>query len=85
MSKTISAKTLRDQLARVVERVRKGEDFTVLYRSRPAFRIVPVDGSRLELGNLEDDPIYEAEAVGRSTDGLKAADHDRILYGKSDP
>ena len=83
MSKVINAKTLRNRMASIVERVRKGDRFTVLYRSRPAFQIVPVGSDGLELGRLEDDPLYQAEAVGRSTDGLTTADHDAILYGKS--
>ncbi len=82
MSEIINAKTLRHQLARIVARVRKGEDFTVLYRSRPAFRIVPVHGAVSELGDLEDDPLYQSEAVGHAGDGLTAADHDGLLYGK---
>ncbi len=41
---TINAKTLRANLPAVVERVRKGARYAVLYRSRPAFRIVPVEG-----------------------------------------
>lgn len=32
MFATTNANTLRRELARIVERVRKGEDFTVLYR-----------------------------------------------------
>jgi len=83
MSKVISAKRLRNELAKVVELVRKGERFTVFYRSRPAFQILPVDANGLELGPLEDDSLYQAEAVGRSTDGLTSADHDRVLYGNS--
>lgn len=82
MSSIINTNTLRHELARIVERVRKGENFTVFYRSRPVFRIVPVNGA-VEFGNIEDDPLYKAEAVGRSKDGLTAADHDRILYGES--
>ena len=82
MSSIINVNTLRHELARIVERVRKGEDFTVFQRSRPVFRIVPVNGA-VEFGNIEDDPLYKAEAVGRSKDGLTAADHDRILYGES--
>lgn len=81
-SSIINAETLRHDLARIVERVRKGEDFTVFHRSRPVFRIVPVPGA-VEFGNIEDDPLYKADAVGRSKDGLTAADHDRILYGES--
>jgi antitoxin (DNA-binding transcriptional repressor) of toxin-antitoxin stability system len=79
MSSIINVKTLRSEMGRIVERVGRGEDFTVLYRSRPAFRIVPVDGG-LPRGLPEHDALFGAEAVGHSTDGLTAADHDRILY-----
>jgi len=44
MNILINAKQLRASLPKIVERVRKGAQFTVLYRSRPAFRIVPVNG-----------------------------------------
>lgn len=80
MSTTINAKTLRASLPAVVEQVRKGARFTVLYRSRPAFEIVPVGVSHGTTGRLEDDPLFEAEAVGASTDGRAAADHDDVLY-----
>ena len=79
MSNTINVKTLRHEMKRVIERVKRGEHFTVLYRSRPAFRIVPLHGG-VALGPPEDDSLYGANAVGRSTDGLTAVDHDRILY-----
>lgn len=82
MSSNIDVKTLRQDLATIVERVGRGEDFTVFYRRRPAFRIVPVDGS-FEFGDPADDALYEADAVGRSKDDLTAADHDRVLYGGS--
>ena len=81
MATTINVKTLRSEMGRIIERVGRGEDFTVLYRSRPAFRIVPLVGS-LAQGLPEDDTLFGAEAVGSSTDGLTAADHDRILYGQ---
>lgn len=81
MSTTINVKTLRAEMGRIVERVGRGEDFTVLYRSRPAFRIVPL-GAGLAQGLPEHDALFGAEAVGHSTDGLTAADHDRILYGQ---
>lgn len=83
MSQTINVKTLRHEMREVVARVRKGEEFTVLYRSRPAFRIVPVDGGFGD-GTPDADSLYGAGGVGRSGDGLTAADHDRILYGDSD-
>ena len=53
----------------------------MLYRSRPAFRIVPLhDENRLSYP-LEKDPLYHAGAVGESKDGFSATDHDAMLYG----
>lgn len=80
MKAAIGAKELRASLPKLVEQVRKGARFTVIYRSRPAFRIVPVDDAVEALGPLEDDPLFRAEAVGRSVDGLSAGDHDSLLY-----
>lgn len=82
MNVTINAKQLRASLPKLVERVRKGARFTVLYRSRPAFQIVPVDESAATASPLADDPLYGASAVGRSTDGRSARDHDAVLYGR---
>ena len=82
MERTINAKQLRASLPETVERVRRGERFTVLYRSRPAFRIVPVTDDRAAaLPPLESDSFYRAPGVGRSTDRRFAKDHDKILYG----
>ncbi|MGH7819422.1 MAG: type II toxin-antitoxin system Phd/YefM family antitoxin [Candidatus Binatia bacterium] len=83
MTRTINAKQLRASLPEIVRRTRRGERFVVLYRSRPAFQVVPVGDreSEADLPPLEEDPLFEAEAVGSSSDGLAAADHDRILYG----
>ena len=80
MSSTINAKQLRASLPEVVARVRKGAQFTVLYRSRPAFRIVPVDQVVAKSVSLEDEPLYRAGPVGRSRDRRTAADHDEALY-----
>ena len=82
MNVSINAKSLRASLPEVVKRVRKGTRFTVIYRSRPAFQIVPVNESELIHGALEDDPLYRAGPVGQSTDGRTAADHDELLYGR---
>ena len=82
MDQTINARELRARLPEPVRRVRRGERFTVLYRSRPAFRIVPVQGGADEATlPLSEDPIYRAPAVGRSVDGSPSREHDRILYG----
>lgn len=83
MQEVINAKALRSELAEILKRVHRGERFTVLYRNRPVCQIVPLDDQGRELQDLENDPIYGAEAVGRSTDGKTAADHDELLYGNS--
>jgi antitoxin (DNA-binding transcriptional repressor) of toxin-antitoxin stability system len=81
MDRIINAKTLRASLPRIVERVWRGERFTVRYRSRPALRLVPVTDEALAEVPLEQDPLYRAEAVGTSSDGRSSEDHDEILYG----
>lgn len=63
--------------------MRKGEEFVVRYRNKPVFRIVPVEGG-FGAGAPQDDALYKAGPVGRSTDGLTSADHDRVLYGDAD-
>jgi hypothetical protein len=59
----------------------KGARFTVLYRSRRVFQIVPIDETEAPRLPLESDPLYRAPPVGRSDDGRTAADHDAALYG----
>ncbi|HET7294635.1 MAG TPA: type II toxin-antitoxin system prevent-host-death family antitoxin [Vicinamibacteria bacterium] len=80
MRAAISTKELRASLPKVLRRVQGGERITVLYRSRPAFQIVPVDDSAAPGTPLEADPVYRARPVGRSRDGRQAADHDGVLY-----
>ena len=82
MNVPINAKQLRSSLPEVVERVRKGARFTVIYRSRPAFQIVPVSDTEETSGAPADDPLYRALAVGHSSDGRRAEDHDTALYGR---
>lgn len=79
----INAKTLRSELGSILERVRRGERFTVLYRSRAVCRIVPVEDVEAEPAELADEALYHAGPVGSSTDGRSAADHDAVLYGES--
>ncbi len=80
MNTIINVKQLRGSLPKLVKRVRKGARFTVLYRSRAAFQIVPVDETAPPQASPEDDPLYHAKPVGRSSDGRTAAEHDDILY-----
>ena len=82
MDATINTKQLRASLPKLVQRIRKGARFTVLYRSRPAFRIVPVDAGPEPEGSIRKDSLYHAKPVGRSSDGRSAADHDAVLYGQ---
>jgi antitoxin (DNA-binding transcriptional repressor) of toxin-antitoxin stability system len=82
MNVPINAKRLRGSLPEVVERVRKGTRFTVIYRSRPAFQIVPVNATEQTTGGLDEESLYHAAAVGQSRDGRTSADHDSMLYGR---
>ena len=82
MDRIINAKALRASLPEIVRRVRKGERFVVLYRSSPAFRLVPIEPADAATpGDLHDDPLFGADALGHSADGLGSADHDAVLYG----
>ena len=80
MPDMISAKQLRERLRDVVESVKHGRRYTVLYRSQPAFDIVPVGGPPIENVPLESDSLYQAPPVGSSTSGDVAARHDEVLY-----
>ena len=80
MPEVINAKQLRGRLQDVVEKVKHGGRFTVLYRSRPAFDIVPVGNPPIESAPLELDPLYRALPVGSSKAGDAAARHDEVLY-----
>jgi len=80
MTININAKQLRASLPEVVRRVRKGAKFTVIYRSRPAFQIVPLNDAREAEGAVSDDSLYHAPAVGTSGKGRVAADNDELLY-----
>jgi antitoxin (DNA-binding transcriptional repressor) of toxin-antitoxin stability system len=79
-TETINTKQLRTGLGRIIERARRGASFLVLHRSRPAFQIIPATALHGPLPPLENDPLYRAGRLGRSKDGLRAADHDRLLY-----
>ena len=79
-TETITATQLRASLSEVVEKVRGGARFTVLYRSRPAFQVVPMDPASSAPGDLAYDPLYRAKPVGRSKDRRSAADHDELLH-----
>ncbi|NCC52888.1 MAG: hypothetical protein EOM20_16975 [Spartobacteria bacterium] len=80
MTVVINARELRSDLGRIVRLAREGQRFRVLYRSRVAFDIVP-PGEETEFTNeLADETLYGASAVGASSDGQAARNHDRELY-----
>lgn len=81
MKQTINAKELRAQLPRVVESVRRGARFTVIYRSRPAFRIVPVEETPDQLPPLEEDPLYQAKPLCSVPGPPFSDEHDKVVYG----
>ena len=80
MVTTINARDLRKDLARVVRLARMGQHFRVLYRSHVAFEIVPPGTEPAQTSDLLSDSLYGAAAVGASSDGFAARDHDRELY-----
>ena len=83
MKHIMNIKELRASLPEIIKKVRLGDQYVVLYRSRPAFRITAVDAEEDITLPLSDDPIYRAPAIGRSSDGLTSRHHDLILYGKN--
>jgi antitoxin (DNA-binding transcriptional repressor) of toxin-antitoxin stability system len=80
MNILITANELRASLPAVVEKVRRGARFTVLYRGRPAFQVVPMEQAPREVGDLQRDSLYHAKPLCSSSDGLRAANHDSTLY-----
>ena len=80
MPEILNANHLREGLKDVVEKISHGEKFTVLYRHRPAFDIVPVGTPSVESVPLESDSLYRAAPVGSSGSGDAAVSHDDLLY-----
>jgi prevent-host-death family protein len=80
LKRIINVKELRASLPEIVKRVQNGDQYTVLYRSRPAFRIIPLSDEEEIRLPLSDDPLYQAGAVGESIDGLTGEDHDSVIY-----
>lgn len=66
----------------MVRRVQKGVRFTVIYRSRPAFQIIPLGDAEQAPVPLEEDPLFQAETISASRDGRGASEHDELLYGR---
>jgi antitoxin (DNA-binding transcriptional repressor) of toxin-antitoxin stability system len=80
MNVFITAKRLQALLPRVVARLKRGVHFTVVYRGRTVFHIVPVDTTGRSPIDFANDAPYRAPAVGRSRDGRTAAEHDTVLH-----
>lgn len=82
MNTVINTKELRAKLPQVVRQVSRGARFTVFYRSRPAFQLIPVNAAEAAPGRLAEETLYRAKPLGHSVDGKAAADHDSLLYGR---
>lgn len=58
----------------------RGARFTVLYRSHPAFQIIPIDASSKKQTSLEKDPLYHTKPLIASGHPGAAKNHDSYLY-----
>ena len=81
VSEIINTKQLRLELPRIIRRIAEGRRYLVLHRSKPTFEIIPHQGDAAPLPPLEKDPLFRLGALGASSDGASAAEHDRFLYG----
>jgi antitoxin (DNA-binding transcriptional repressor) of toxin-antitoxin stability system len=77
----INTKQLRLELPRIMRRIAEGQRYLVLHRSSPAFEIIPPSSNPQQFPPLEEDPIMQLGSLGKSTDGVSSADHDKLLYG----
>jgi len=82
MTVPIKAKRLRGLVPDVIERARQGARFIVPDRRRRASHIVLLRHATDEPIPLADDPLYQAIAVGVSSDGRCSTDHDALLYSR---
>jgi antitoxin (DNA-binding transcriptional repressor) of toxin-antitoxin stability system len=77
-SKTVTMLELREDAARIVSAVRRGQRMVLTYRGRPAMRLEPI-GSR---STSDDDAFYRlADLADHRGDPLTNEEIDRIVYG----
>jgi prevent-host-death family protein len=50
MASIISAKELRQHFGEIADRIEKGEEFIVLKRSKPLFRMIPINKAEQQRG-----------------------------------
>lgn len=55
-NQTISAKELRNNLPKIISSLKKGKDYTLIYRSKPVAEIRPVSSSHEALKRLLNAP-----------------------------
>ena len=79
MNPLINAKDLQASLPAIVEKVRRGACFIVLYQGRPAFQILPVTPVFKPTGDLARDLLYEAKTVSCSAKERSATKPDPLL------
>ena len=66
MTVRISATVLLASLDDISRCVRRGGRFTVTYRGRAAFHVVPLGNAEVSRRRLEQDSLYQAGPVGAS-------------------
>ncbi len=89
MNLYISAKNLRLKLKEILERVSKGESFTIVYNSKPVAKLVPIDSEPYEFqpDRVEDssshywDILDKIKGTSNATD-ITTPDNDKNILRK---
>lgn len=76
MAKTIAIKDFRNNISAIADKVGKGQEFIVLRRSKPAFKVVAVDIDGDDDGSWE--TIVDFTQGGK-TEGMDAREVLKIL------
>lgn len=80
MQTTISSGQLKSNFGQIIGQIKKGNKFTVSYRKRPAFEILPLARQEQCIADLKSDPLYHSGPLGRSSTGDASLKHDQVLY-----
>lgn len=77
-NRPISFEVISDDLVTIEQEARKID--SILYRSHPAFQIIPIDASLKKQTPLEEDPLYHTKPLIASGHPGAAEKHDSYLY-----
>lgn len=76
MAKTIAIKNFRNNISAIADKVGKGQEFIVIRRSKPAFKVVPVGIDEDDDGSWE--TIVDFTNGGK-TNGMNPKDVLKVL------